>query len=342
MRQFIENAVAMGHEVFPWHGEAHPQTKPVPQGRIEQVKLFRTIDAIYYRIEWKPPMGARAILPPMRKLIGNPIVAWEFNTVPEYGRVQGVPEPMIQNAIAELKRLGAGVDLAVCVSRAIAQYVPKTLDITRTVVVPNGSDPSLFRPDVPPVKRIPRYKGQLNVVWIGSANLSWHNFELLRDAAWLLWNRERGGRIVFHVIGQGMTGMRDAPPNLNYHGPEEYQHLPGWLAAMDVGLNLYLPGPSDYSSPLKIFDYMASGLTVVSTEQPQAREIFEQLGQSELLVPSNDPEALAQTLQKLGDEPEYRHRQGVAGRQLVIDRYNWRRAVRDIFAELEKLNAQRR
>jgi glycosyltransferase involved in cell wall biosynthesis len=341
MRQFIENASALRHEIWLWHGDQHPLTKPVPSGKLERLKLFRSMDVIYYRIEWKPPMGSRLILPPYRKWVGSPIVAWEFNTVPEYGRVQGVPEEMVQKSIAELKRLGAGIDLAVCVSKSICQYVQTNLGIRNALEVPNGSNPELFRPDVPPVKRIERKPGQLNVVWIGSANLAWHNFDLLRDAAWSIWNAGEGGRIVFHVIGPGMQQMRDCPPNVNYYGPEEYEKLPNWLSAMDVGLNVYRPGPADYSSPLKVFDYMASGLTVVSTEQPQAREIFEKLGQLDLLVPSDRPDVLAEKLRMLAADREPLRKQGAAGRQLVIDHYNWRRAATDTFGELEKLRGLR-
>lgn len=337
MRQFIENAAALGHEIYLWHGQQHPLTRPVPDGKLQRLKLFRSADVIYYRVEFRPPLGARLILPPLRSLIGNPLVVWEFNSVPQYARVLEFPDSYIQSSVAELRRLGAGVDLAVCVSRAIAEYVQAELGIRRAIAVPNGSDPELFRPDVSPVKRVQKLDGRLNVVWIGSANLGWHNFELLRGAAWSVWNRGEGNRIVFHIIGQGMQGMREAPPNVNYYGPEEYQHLPEWLAAMDVGLNVYLPGPADFSSPLKVFDYMASGLTVVSTEQPQVREVFEQLGQTDLLVPTDRPELLADALRKLNSDRERLRRQGAAGRRLVIDKYNWRRAVTEIFSEIKKL-----
>lgn len=342
MRQFIENAAALGHDIYLWHGyEQHALTLPMPPKRMARIKLLRTVDVVYYRVEFRLPLAHRLILPPMRQLVGNPLVAWEFNTVPEYGRMHGMTDPMVAQAIEELKHCGQGVDLAVCVSNAIADYVRTKLGFRRVITIPNGSDPSLFRPDAPQVKRIEKRPGRIDVVWIGSANLQWHNFDLLRGAAWSIWNRGEGDRIAFHVIGQGMKGMRDAPPNLNYYGIEEYHHLPGWLAAMDVGLNVYHPGPADFSSPLKVFDYMASGLTVVSTEQPQVREVFEQLGQTELLVPGNDPERLANVLRRLADDAEYRHRQGAAGRQLVIDRYNWRKAVSDTFSELEKLRRDR-
>ncbi|HXE52457.1 MAG TPA: glycosyltransferase [Tepidisphaeraceae bacterium] len=337
MRQFIENAAALGHELFVWHGDQHPLTKPVPSGKLKRFQFFRTVDVVYYRIEWRPPKGSKIILPPYRKIIGNPLVVWEFNTVPEYGRVQNVPEWVIEEGISEMRRLGQGVDLAFCVSNAIRGYVQDKLGFRRVLTIPNGSDPNLFRPDVPPVPRIVPAEGRLNVVWIGSANLGWHNFDLLKAAAKLLWDTGQGDRIVFHVIGPGMQGMRDAPPNLNYYGAEKYDQLPGWLSAMDVGLNVYKPGAADYSSPLKVFDYMASGLTVVSTEQPQVREIFTELNQTDLLVPPDKPEALAEALVKLASDPQRRHRQGTAGRQLVIDRYNWKTSVTTAFSEMGKL-----
>ena len=60
--------------------------------------------------------------------------------------------------------------------------------------------------------------------------------------------------------------MRDTPPNVYYYGPEEYAHLPGWLSQMDVGLNVYRPGPADYSSPLKIFENSDPAETLISID----------------------------------------------------------------------------
>jgi len=338
MRQFIQNAAGLGHEVYLWHGvEAHPLTRQVPTGKLARLKLFRSADVIYYRVEWRPPVGNKVILPPYRGVIGNPLVVLEFNTVPEYGRVQNVPEHVIEEAIGQFRKLAPGVNLTICVSRAIEQYVQTKLDLKHTLVVPNGSDPDLFRPDVEPVKRIIRKPDRLNIVWIGSAALGWHNFDLLRDTAWKLYDAGEGERYQFHVIGAGMQRMRETPPNMQYQGSEQYALLPHWLTAMDVGLNVYRPGPADYSSPLKIFDYMSSGLTVVSTEQPQAREIFEQLGQTDLLIPHDQPEKLVEVLRGLNGDRERLRRLGEASRKLVVEKYNWRHGVETAMGEIEKL-----
>ena len=340
IRQFVENGVALGHEIYLWHAiDQHPMSKPVPKGWLGRYRLFRSVDAIYYRVESLPPTGARMILPPHRIVAGNPLVAWEFNTVPEYGRLKGMSDIAIAACTAELKRLAAGVDVAFCVSDMLSDYVRTTFKIPNVITTPNGSDPNLFKPGLPIPARIEKHPDRLDVVWIGTASLAWHNFAMLCDAAWSIWRTR--DPIVFHVIGNGMQGMREAPPNLNYYGAEQYDRLPNWLAAMDVGVNVYCPGPADYSSPLKVFDYMASGLAIVSTEQPQVRQILEQMGAADLLVPANQPEALANVLRKLAADPRRIREVGAAARQLVIDRYNWRRTCNDIFAAMETLQAGR-
>ncbi|MGH7380659.1 MAG: glycosyltransferase [Candidatus Methylomirabilales bacterium] len=340
--QFISNAVALGHEVWTWPGDQHPASRLIPATRVGRLMTLRRMDAAYIRVEWSLPAYGRWAVAPYRQLIGSPVIVWEFNTVPEYGYVLGHSEQDIQRAIQDFRFYGRGCDLAICVSRSLADYVRDKFGLKRVLVVPNGSDPDLFRPDVSPVRRVQRNPDQLNIVWIGSADLAWHNFDLLAEAARLLWDREDRWRWAFHIIGQGFRLMGDMPPNIYYYGPADYDALPHWLAAMDVGLCLYHPGPADYCSPLKVFDYMASGLTVVGTFQPQLREVFDQLGQPDLLVPSSDPKVLADVLSHLASNRARVRSQGDAGRRLVSEFYNWRRAVQDTFHEIQSMLDRRK
>ena len=110
---------------------------------------------------------------------------------------------------------------------------------------------------------------------------------------------------------------------------------------MDAGLCLYRPWPADFSSLVKVFDYIVSGLMVVGTCQPQLREIFDKLRQPELLLRSDDPVLLADLLSKIARSPEWVRRQSDAGRQLVLEYYNWQRAVRDTFREIETIFEER-
>lgn len=335
--QFITNAVALGHQVWTRSGDQHPQASRLPATWIGRVRALRRMHAVYVRLEWRPTSPCRWAHVPYRQLIGAPMSVWEFNTVPEFGGMLGFSKEDVERAIQGFRHFGRGCDLAICVSRALADYVQNHLGIERVATVFNGSDPDLFRPDVSPARRVQRRPDQLDVIWIGSADNPWHNFDLLREAARLLWERRAGRPIAFHIVGPGFKGMRDMTPNVNYYGPEAYAALPHWLAAMDVGLCLYRPGPADYSSPLKLFDYMASGLAVVGTTQPQFCEVSEELGQSDLLVPPNDADVLADVLTQLAADRARVQRLGHAGRQRVIDQYNWRSAVQDVFCAIESV-----
>ena len=343
VRQFVQNAVAMGHEVWMWPGVSHPAAKALPVGRVARTMRLRDMDLIYVRVQHDVVAPCTWTLGPTRRLLRDPIMAWEFNTVPEYGEYRGLAPQQIQKNIEGFRHFGKGCDLAVCVSQHLADYVQSKLGIARTLVVPNGSDADLYTPDAPVVPRLQGMGNEIfNVLWIGSAYVHWHNFKLLADAAKIIWNRGNRQNILFHLIGQGMTKMGDMPANVHYYGVEDYEKLPRWLSAMDVGLCLYRSGPADYSSPLKVFDYMSSGLAVVATRQPQTTQILTELGTPELLMSPDDATALADTLEKLAGDRARVSEISRRARELCVAKYTWRRAVTDTFAEIQKIADERK
>ena len=344
VRQFVQNAVAIGHEVWMWPGVCHPQAKALPGGRVQRTMKLREMDLIYVRVQHDLAPPCTWTLGPTRKLLGDPIMVWEFNTVPEYGQYRGMSAAAIEKEIEGFRHFGKACDLAVCVSEQLADYVKQKLGIARTLAVPNGSDPELYTPDAPVV---PRLQGgasdreNFNALWIGSAYVDWHNFKLLADAARIIWERGNPRKIVFHLIGQGMSKMADMPPNVHYYGVEDYEKLPRWMSGMDVGLCLYRPGPADYSSPLKVFDYMSSGLAVVATRQPQTTLLLNELATPELLMSPDDPTGLADALEALAADRPRVEAISKRARELSTAKYTWRRAVVDTFAEIERIAAQR-
>ena len=73
---------------------------------------------------------------------------------------------------------------------------------------------------------------------------------------------------------------------------------------MDIGLAIYRPGPAEYGSPLKMFDYLASGLAVVASPHPQMNIVLHEAGQSDQVVPHSNADALAAVILRLAaDQP---------------------------------------
>ena len=248
---------------------------------------------------------------------------WELNTIPEFIATDGYTQHDVETVIEKLRSAAGRCDLAVCVSQSIADYATDRLGIGRTIVVPNGSDPAMFSPDVAPVKRMRPFKEKLNACWIGSAGLGWHDFELIgRLGERLIANARRD--IAIHILGGGLRDIDQLPPNIHYHGYVSYERLPGWLAAMDVGLVTYRPGPGMYSSPLKLFDYMAAGLAIVSTEQPQVRSILGEIDAEECILPHDDLDGLYERLTHFADNRAQAREHGARARGLLCEKYRWR------------------
>jgi glycosyltransferase involved in cell wall biosynthesis len=57
-----------------------------------------------------------------------------------------------------------------------------------------------------------------------------------------------------------------------------------------------------FTSPLKLFEYMAAGVPIVASDLPALREVLAD-GRNGLLVPPDDPAALAAALRRLLDDP---------------------------------------
>ena len=100
--------------------------------------------------------------------------------------------------------------------------------------------------------------------------------------------------------------------------------VPRALAAFDAAA-LPLPWTEHfayYASPIKLFEYMASGRPIVATNLPSTAEIVQD-GDTALLVPPSDPPTLAAALARLHGDPALCARLGGNARRLVFERYTW-------------------
>jgi glycosyltransferase involved in cell wall biosynthesis len=116
---------------------------------------------------------------------------------------------------------------------------------------------------------------------------------------------------------------------VTFTGLVDPEQVPAHLANSTI---LALPNPASaisthFTSPLKLFEYMAAERPIVASDLPALREILRD-GENALLVAPGDPAALAGAIRRLLEDPALGARLAAAARADVAE-YGWdRRAAR--------------
>ena len=144
----------------------------------------------------------------------------------------------------------------------------------------------------------------------------------------------------FHVVGGTDSDLAkwksfagsSAISNLTWHGRVPHAEVPRFLSSFDVAL---LPmqyrvatsasNNSDiasWTSPLKLFEYMAAGLPIIASDLPVLREVLKHEVNS-LLCDVHDPLSWRRELVRLRDSTNLRLRLGSKAKQEFLSRYSW-------------------
>jgi glycosyltransferase involved in cell wall biosynthesis len=90
-----------------------------------------------------------------------------------------------------------------------------------------------------------------------------------------------------------------------------------------IGLVTLLPTINYIDSlPVKMFEYMSAELPVIASNFPFWREIIDEIGCGVCVNPDS-PEQIAAAIGTIIDSPDKARRMGQAGRQAVLEKYNW-------------------
>lgn len=215
-------------------------------------------------------------------------------------------------------------DLVVAPSAAI---LPDWTPRERILEVEWGADTERFHPgaDLPPPFAKP--PGAVVAIFAGAFR-SWHGAIHLARAVRRL--REAGHAWLQAVfVGEGPErGAVEAAAGrdgITFVGAVAHDAMPAYLAHADIGVapfDVSAHAPLQiafYWSPLKIFEYMASGLPVVAPALPRLQSL---VGDAGVLYDARHAESLETALLGLRDE-RIRRDLGERGRQRAVDRFSW-------------------
>jgi glycosyltransferase involved in cell wall biosynthesis len=108
-----------------------------------------------------------------------------------------------------------------------------------------------------------------------------------------------------------------------FTGLVTHAEVPRLLAAADIAVVPYPPMETDlWLSPLKLFEYMASGKAIIASAVGQLTEVVQD-GRNGLLIPPGDVPAMTAALQRLIGSPALRSQLGQQAREDAVRKHSW-------------------
>lgn len=221
----------------------------------------------------------------------------------------------------------------VCVSDAAKDHLMKNWDVPadKLVVLPNAVDVNRFKPD-PELGAQTRASLSLTthplLVFVGSF-YQWHDIATLLKAFAVVLKTHPDARLI--LVGDGterekmikLAGELGVAQAVNFTGFVGWEDVVRYVNAADIAI---VPVPKMeremWLSPMKLFEYMASGKAVVASAMGQVRDVVKD-GENGLLVPPGDEAALAEAVNRLIEDVYLRERLGWQAREDAVRYHSW-------------------
>jgi glycosyltransferase involved in cell wall biosynthesis len=222
-------------------------------------------------------------------LVFNPLVSLSDTLVTDRRRF--APDSVAARILRAVDRRALRrADLVVADTEAQANFLADLAGISRdrVAVCLVGAEERLFRPGWAPSEP-PLFVGKL---------IPLHGLDTILAAARLAPERR------IRVVGSGQleAGLAKRPANVEWIPWVPYEQLANELHRASCALGIF--GTSTKAArviPNKAFQALACGTPLVTADTPAARELLVD-GESALLVPPGEPEALAEALRRLEQE----------------------------------------
>ncbi|PIE52664.1 hypothetical protein CSA37_05380 [Candidatus Fermentibacteria bacterium] len=166
--------------------------------------------------------------------------------------------------------------------------------------------------------------------------------EELVEAAALL--KEKN--LVFAVIGMDawngtlheMVKSRKLENVIKILPPVPSEELPEITADADMGFILFRNTCLNhyYSLPNKLYEYMMSGVPVISSGFPELKLVIEE-AKSGITVDPENPADIARGIFELLENPELRKQMAQSGREAAVNRFNWepqKKKLQNLYREI--------
>jgi glycosyltransferase involved in cell wall biosynthesis len=240
-------------------------------------------------------------------------------------------------------------DCIICVSDIGKKHLVNNLGIpaSKVLVFPNGVDVDRFAPDAVARSSVRNQLGWANnpiIVFVGNF-YQWHDVTTLLNAFKHVVNTNPETRLL--LVGDGNTRQEmelfaeklGLGNFVKFVGLVPHDEVPMYMSAADVGVVPYPRLDREiWFSPLKLYEYMASGTPVVATSVGQITQVIDQK-RNGLLVPPEDSNAMADALKLLLDDQALHQSCASQAREEAVSQYSWDQYVSRLENVLSELTS---
>jgi glycosyltransferase involved in cell wall biosynthesis len=236
-----------------------------------------------------------------RPVVFNPLVSLADTLVSDRGRFR--PGSLAARALERLDRSAfRSADLVVADTAAHAQFLGQLTGRSDIAVCLVGAEDRLFTPGW-------ERRSPFTALFVGKL-IPLQGVETILAAA------RTAPDIRFRVVGSGQLGalLADRPPNVEHDPWVEYERLPEVIYAAGCALGIFgTTAKAQRVIPNKAFQALACGAPLITADTPAARELLVD-GESALLVPPGDADALAGAIRTLAHEEDLARKLAAGGR----------------------------
>lgn len=255
--------------------------------------------------------------------------------------LSGHPSPVIRRLADWNLRRQAKQASGIITQTSISRTIIESYSDKPVYVVPNGADPDLFSPEVPPTALPLGAPGKRRIVAFAGSMKPWHGVSVFVQAGAMIRTAVQDAFFLFIGGGEGLGELTSLAErelgegNFHFTGPVEPAEVPGYLAASDLLVAPFAPDRDPirayqfarhrmWWSPVKVFEYMAMGKPIVASA---AGVVPEYLTQCAIAVPPGDAVSLARGVTRLLEDPELAATLGRRARKRLVQNYTWRHAA---------------
>ena len=274
-----------------------------------------------------------------RNLLGSWLVSFLGFSVVHEAHSPEFLEGTLQRFLVRTMMKRKSVKALVVISRSLREYFDNSglMADTPVAVLPDGA--TEYEPTSP---RAVQRRREFRVGYAGSIYAGrgiGFIASLAQTCHWAVFEVAGGAPGVVQKLRAKYKGIR----NLSFLGHLSPSNVPDFLRSCDVLLAPYQATTADgvgtvtveWMSPLKIFEYMAVGRPIISSDLPALREVL-QNDVNAFLVGPNDVSAWTAALVFIRENPQVAARVAASAAREIRDVYAWRIRAKRVLSLVEE------